>query len=159
MAALRDNGALYIDKKAVRGWGEVTAGYSWFINNGVEGLVQKINARKAQLDATVPGDYEKEIYLDSLLYVAEGMVTLAERYAIEAERLASLEKDGKRKKELERIAETCRRVPAKPARTFVEAMQSFYFYQICIFMEQNAAAYNPGRIGGKNHAGRSSGTL
>ncbi|MEG1799612.1 MAG: pyruvate formate lyase family protein, partial [Synergistaceae bacterium] len=146
VAALRDNGALYIDKKAVRGWGEVTAGYSWFINNGVEGLVQKINARKAQLDATVPGDYEKEIYLDSLLYVAEGMVTLAERYAIEAERLASLEKDGKRKKELERIAQTCRRVPAKPARTFVEAMQSFYFYQICIFMEQNAAAYNPGRM-------------
>lgn len=146
VAALRDNGALYIDKKAVRGWGEVTAGYSWFINNGVEGLVQKINARKAQLDATVPGDYEKEIYLDSLLYVAEGMVTLAERYAIEAERLASLEKDGKRKKELERIAETCRRVPAKPARTFIEAMQSFYFYQICIFMEQNAAAYNPGRM-------------
>lgn len=55
---------------------------------------------------------------------AEGMVTLAERYAIEAERLASLEKDGKRKKELERIAETCRRVPAKPARTFVEAFRS-----------------------------------
>ena len=28
VAALRDNGALYIDKKAVRGWGEITAGSS-----------------------------------------------------------------------------------------------------------------------------------
>lgn len=146
VAALRDNGALYIDKKAVRGWGEVTAGYSWFINNGVDKIVEKIKARKAMLDPTVPGDYEKEVYLDALLVVAEGMVTLAERYAIEADRLASIEKDPKRKKELETIADTCRWVPANPARTFREAMQSFYFYQICIFMEQNAAAYNPGRM-------------
>ena len=146
VAALRDNGALYIDKKAVRGWGEVTAGYSWFINNGVDKIVEKIKERKSTLDPTVPGDYEKEVYLDALLITAEGIVTLAERYAIEADRLASVEKDPKRKKELETIAETCRWVPARPARTFREAMQSFYFYQICIFMEQNAAAYNPGRM-------------
>lgn len=146
MAALRDNGALYIDKKAVRGWGEVTAGYEWFISNGVEGLRKKILARKSELDATVPGDYEKEIYLDALLIVCEGIETLAERYAIEAERLAALEGDGRRKAELREIAAVCRQVPANPARTFREAMQSFYFYQICIFMEQNAAAYNPGRM-------------
>ncbi|MDD4364805.1 MAG: pyruvate formate lyase family protein, partial [Synergistales bacterium] len=59
VAALRDNGALYIDKKAVRGWGEVTAGYEWFINNGVEGIVRLVRARKENLDATRPGDYEK----------------------------------------------------------------------------------------------------
>ena len=146
VAALRDNGALYIDKKAVRGWGEVTAGYEWFISNGVEGLRKKILARKSELDATVPGDYEKEIYLDALLIVCEGIETLAERYAIEAERLAALEGDGRRKAELREIAAVCRQVPAYPARTFREAMQSFYFYQICIFMEQNAAAYNPGRM-------------
>jgi len=146
VAALRDNGALYIDKKAVRGWGEVTAGYSWFINNGVEGLVNRIKERKSRLDPTVPGDYEKDVYLEALLIVAEGMAVLAGRYAAEADRLASTEEDPTRKKELETIADTCRRVPAKPARTFREAMQSFYFYQVCIFMEQNAAAYNPGRM-------------
>ena len=74
------------------------------------------------------------------------METLAERYAAEADRLTELEKDARRAAELREIAETCRRVPAHPARTFREAMQSFYFYQICIFMEQNAAAYNPGRM-------------
>lgn len=146
VAALRDNGALYIDKKAVRGWGEVTAGYSWFINNGVEGLVNRIKERKSRLDPTVPGDYEKDVYLEALLIVAEGMAVLAGRYAAEADRLASTEEDPTRKKELETIADTCRQVPAKPARTFREAMQSFYFYQVCIFMEQNAAAYNPGRM-------------
>ena len=146
VAALRDNGALYIDKKAVRGWGEVTAGYEWFINNGVEGLIERIEGRKAKLDATVPGDYEKEVYLDALLIVAQGLVTIGERYAAEADRLAKNESDPRRKKELEDIAAICRHVPAKPARTFREAVQSFYFYQIAIFMEQNAAAYNPGRM-------------
>ena len=146
VAALRDNGALYIDKKAVRGWGEVTAGYEWFINNGVEGLIERIEARKAKLDATVPGDYEKEVYLDAMRIVAEGLIVLGERYAAEAARQAAAEKDPVRRKELEDIAEICRRVPAKPARTFREAIQSFYFYQIAMFMEQNAAAYNPGRM-------------
>jgi formate C-acetyltransferase len=146
VAALRDNGALYIDKKAVRGWGEVTAGYEWFIRNGVEGIVARIKESKAALDAARPGEYEKEIYLDALLIVAEGLVILAERYAEEADRQASAERDPKRREELLLIAETCRRVPAKPARTFREALQSFYFYQISIFMEQNAAAYNPGRM-------------
>lgn len=37
-------------------------------------------------------------------------------------------------------------MPRLPARTFREALQSLYMYQICIFMEQNAASYNPGRM-------------
>jgi formate C-acetyltransferase len=146
VAALRDNGALYIDKKAVRGWGEVTAGYEWFIHHGAEGLIEKIQARKNALDGSRPGEYAKGTYLDSLLIVAEGLKILGERYAREARRLASEEEDSQRKEELLQIAEICQRVPAKPARTFQEALQSFYFYQIAIFMEQNAAAYNPGRF-------------
>ena len=143
---LRDNGVVYIDRKAVRGWGETTAGYEWLIREGVAGIVNVVTKRKAELDITVPGDYEKDYYLKSLLLVAEGMVTLAERYALEAECLAVLETDPQRKKELLEIAEVCRQVPANPARTFREALQSFYFYQICLFMEQNAASYNPGRM-------------
>ena len=143
---LRDNGVVYIDRKAVRGWGETTAGYEWLIGTGISQIAKEVENRKAQLDSTVPGDYEKDYYLKSLLIVAEGMITLAERYATEADRLAALEKDSQRKKELSEIAEVCRHVPANPARTFREALQSFYFYQICLIMEQNAASYNPGRL-------------
>ncbi|MEL7566047.1 MAG: formate C-acetyltransferase/glycerol dehydratase family glycyl radical enzyme [Dehalobacterium sp.] len=143
---LRDNGVIYINRKAVRGWGETTAGYEWLIREGVSGIVKVVEKRRAELDITVPGDYEKDYYLKSMLIVAEGIINLAERYAKEAERLASMEQDPQRKKELLEIAEICHHVPANPARTFREALQSFYFYQICIFMEQNAASYNPGRM-------------
>jgi len=143
---LRDAGVVYINRKAVRGFGETTAGYSWLISQGVSGIESVINEKRATLDLTVPGDYEKDYYLKSLLIVADGMKILASRYAGEAERLAALEEDSTRKRELLEIAEICRRVPENPAATFREALQALYFYQICIFMEQNAASYNPGRM-------------
>ncbi|HPW41437.1 MAG TPA: pyruvate formate lyase family protein, partial [Bacillota bacterium] len=144
--ALRDNGVVYIDRKAVRGWGETTAGYEWMIREGVSGIIKVVEKRLSELDITIPGDYEKQYYLKALLIAADGIIKLAERYADEADRLAAAEKDPQRKKELLEIAQVCRHVPANPARSFREAIQSFYFYHICIFMEQNAASYNPGRM-------------
>lgn len=143
---LRDNGAVYIDRKAVRGWGETTAGYEWLLNVGLKGIMEEIDIRRAGLDITRPGDYEKDCYLQALTLTAEGIVKLAERYAEEAERLAGIEKNQVRREELIGISEACRHVPFNPARTFHEALQSLYLYQIAIFMEQNAASYNPGRM-------------
>ncbi|HOS70272.1 MAG TPA: formate C-acetyltransferase/glycerol dehydratase family glycyl radical enzyme [Bacillota bacterium] len=144
--ALRDNGVVYIDRKAVRGWGETTAGYEWLIREGVSGIIKAVEKRLSELDITVPGDYEKQYYLKALLIAADGIIKLAERYADEADRLAAAENDTQRKIELLDIAQVCRHVPANPAKSFREAIQSFYFYHICIFMEQNAASYNPGRM-------------
>lgn len=144
--ALRDNGVVYINRKAVRGWGETTAGYKWIITAGVEGIKKEIEERRAKLDLTVPGDYEKDYYLKSMLISAQGIVTLANRYAREAYRQAEMETDPGRKAELHKIGDICMRVPQYPARTFYEALQSLYLYQISIFMEQNAASYNPGRM-------------
>ena len=143
---LRDNGVIYINRKAVRGFGETTAGYEWLLREGISGIEESVKRRRERLDLTIPGDYEKDYYLNSLLIVADGIKKLAVRYAEEAERLASSGGNEKRREELLEIAEVCRNVPANPARTFREALQSLYFYQICIFMEQNAASYNPGRM-------------
>lgn len=143
---LRDCGVLYIDRKAVRGWGELTADYELIINEGVEGLEKRIAGVQATLDITIPGDYEKLVYLRALAYCADGLRQLGRRYAAEARRLANLEQNETRKQELLAIAAVCDHVPEKPARTFQEALQSMYFYQISIFMEHNAASYNPGRM-------------
>ncbi|MBQ8144158.1 MAG: formate C-acetyltransferase/glycerol dehydratase family glycyl radical enzyme [Butyricicoccus sp.] len=143
---LRDCGVLYINRKAVRGWGETTAGYSLIINEGIDGIRRRIEKVRETLDITKPGHYQKLTYLKALSMSAEGIVALSKRYAAEARRLAEQEADEMRKAELLQIAETCEWVPEHPARTFREAIQSFYFYQTCIIMEQNAASYNPGRM-------------
>ena len=82
---LRDNGVIYINRKAVRGFGETTAGYEWLIREGLAGIEESIKKRNAQLDLTVPGDYEKDYYLTSLLIAADGMKVLAQRYSQEAQ--------------------------------------------------------------------------
>ncbi len=143
---LRDCGALYVNRKAVRGWGETTAGYAMIIDEGIEGVRKRIAETRAMLDITKPGHYETLTYLRALTITAEGIVTLSKRYVAEAKRMAAEESDPQRKAELLEIAEVCDRVPEKPARTFREALQALYFYQTCIFMEQNAASYNPGRM-------------
>jgi len=145
-ALLRDCGALYINRKSVRAWGETTAGYETVITQGISGILERVDARAAELDMTVPGDYERLTYLKALKLAGEGIIALSKRYAAEARRQAEEQDDPARKKELEEIAEICERVPEYPARTFREAVQAMYFYQICIFMEQNAASYNPGRM-------------
>jgi pyruvate formate-lyase/glycerol dehydratase family glycyl radical enzyme len=143
---LRDTGQVYINRKAVRGWGETTAGYKQIITEGIESICNTIREKRTRLELTDPGAIEQDNYLQALLISAEGICELAERYAEEAERLAANENDAVRKQELQQIAKHCRRVPRYPARTFHEALQSLYLYQICIFMEQNAASYNPGRM-------------
>lgn len=143
---LRDCGVLYINRKAVRGWGETTAGYELIVNEGIEGVKRRIEQTRITLDITKPWHYEKLVYLRALSLSADGIVRLSKRYAAEALRMADSATDETRKAELLAIAEVCNRVPEKPARTFREALQSFYFYQTCIFMEQNAASYNPGRM-------------
>jgi len=143
---LRDNGVIYIDRKAVRGFGETTAGYEWLLQAGLSGIESSVKQRRSRLDLTDPGDYEKDYYLNSLLIVIDGMKILARRYGEEAQRLASVEQGAARHDELLEIAEICNHISSGSARTFREALQALYFYQTAIFMEQNAASYNPGRM-------------
>ncbi len=146
VAGLRDNAVIYIDRKAVRGPGELTPGFDTLLEKGVFGIQQEVALKLAETELSAPYGYEKQTYLKSLLICCEGIITLARRYAKEALRLAAIEDNPRRKAELEEIAQVCERVPSRPAQTFRQAVQSVYIYHICVFMEQNAASYNPGRM-------------
>ena len=76
----------------------------------------------------------------------EGALAFTARYAEEAERLARKEQDPSRKAELETIAAACRRVPARPPRSFREAIQSFWFTYLLGHLEGAHLGYSPGRL-------------
>ncbi|MEN6521737.1 MAG: pyruvate formate lyase family protein [Armatimonadota bacterium] len=57
----------------------------------------------------------------------EALIAMAHRYAEVAAALAGLDPDPKRAAELWEIARICAKVPAEPAGTFHEALQSFWF--------------------------------
>lgn len=143
---LKENGVIFIDRKVVRGWGETTAGYTDILNKGILAMCEEVRERRDALDITLPGDYEKSVYYEALLNVGEGIALLAQRYSAQAQGCAEAETDPCRKAELLEISRICAKVPAHPAATFHEAVQSVYLYHIAIIMEQNAASYNLGRM-------------
>ena len=75
--------------------------------------------------------------------ILKAIIRLANRYAEAAEELAAAEKDAGRKKQLEQIAEACRRVPANSPKSFYQAMQSLWFNQI---LSSPTSTHNLGRF-------------
>ena len=146
METLKGSGMIYIDRKAVRGYGETTPGWERLLTLGISGIRKEVENALAKLDDAHVGDLEKMFFLKSELLVCEGIVTLANRHAQLAEEMAAKCANPVRKAELEKIAGVCRRVPEHPAASFYEAVQSVLFYEYAIYMEQNASSYNLGRI-------------
>lgn len=146
METLRDNGMIYIDRKAVRGYGETTPDWSRLLTLGISGIRKEVEDVLAKLDDAHVGDLDKMFFLKSELLVCEGIITLANRHADLAEEMAAKCPDPVSKTELKKIAAVCRRVPEHPAASFYEAVQSVLFYEYTIYMEQNASSYNLGRI-------------
>ena len=74
-------------------------------------------------------------------------IVFAERHAILAEDMAAKEKDEIRKKELLKIAEVCRYVPANAPRNLWEAIQMYWFVHLGTITELNGwDAMNPGHF-------------
>jgi pyruvate-formate lyase len=77
----------------------------------------------------------------------DAAIIFAERHAGLAEKMAADEKDAVRKAELEKMAATCRRVPARAPQTFWEAIQMYWFVHLGTITELNGwDAMSPGHL-------------
>jgi len=94
-----------------------------------------------------PEAYHKQEQLKAMDICADALIRFAERHAERARELAQRERDPQRKKELERIAEICTRVPAHPPRDFWEALQYYWFVHLGVTTELNPwDAFCPGHL-------------
>ena len=90
---------------------------------------------------------DKKEQLDGMAISCDAAIVFAERHADLAAELASKENDIQRKKELLKIAEVCRRVPANAPRNFYEAIQMYWFVHLGTITELNGwDAMNPGHF-------------
>jgi len=109
--------------------------YRKVLEKGLLGVKRQAEERLAGLDLTDPEELKKVSFLQGVIMAMEAAAEIGGRFAARARELAEREEDGKRKAELLKIAEVCDRVPANPARTFYEALQSVWFTHMLLGWE------------------------
>jgi len=129
-----------------RSIGHITVDYERVLKKGFLGLKAEVEDELKKIDYEKRGCLKKIHLLQAMSLCCDAAIRFAERYAEEAEHLAAAESDPDRCAELERIAEICRWVPAHPARTFQEALQSFWYVHLILNLETNSYAIGPGRF-------------
>jgi len=123
--------------------------YLSILKKGLLGIKQEI---QAHIDALTPADpsgletFERRSIYKSMLLVADGIMSYARRNAALADALAEAESDPVRASELRRMAEVCRKVPAHPAESWWEALQSFHFLRAGTALCEGADSHSAGRF-------------
>ena len=127
--------------------GHTALGIKMF-RTGLLDLKEEIAESLAKTDlVNDPEGVDKRDELRAMDIVCDAMIRYAERYAERLEELAAEEKDPVRKKELEKMAAVCRRVPAHAPTTVHEALQHYWFIHLGVVTELNPwDSFNPGRL-------------
>jgi len=115
--------------------GHMSVDYGKVLTKGLNGIKKQVDEELGKLNLADLKDFEKFQFLNAVNITLEATISFAKRYAELARSLAEKETDWQRKAELERIAETCNWVPANPARSFYEAVQSVWFTYVVIMIE------------------------
>lgn len=128
------------------GVGHVTVKYEEVLAIGYEGIIEKAEQELAKCNVG-DGDYaERSHFLQAVILSCRAVIEYAQRYSVLAQEMADRCTDAERKEELLMIAGNCSRVPAKGARNFYEACQSFWFVQQLIQLESSGHSISPGRF-------------
>jgi len=126
--------------------GHIIADYERVIKRGFLGTKEDIRNKMDQLDMTDPESGPKYKFYEAELIICDAIMEWAKRYAEETRRLAAVEEDPRWKNELLMIARICEKVPAHPAENFREAVQSFWFAHLPLYIEQDGLAVSVGRF-------------
>jgi len=120
--------------------------YSRILHEGAEAIIAEAREKELLLKANSNGSLEKIHFYRSVQIALKGLVAYAKNLSVGAQKLAEVEKNPFRKKNLQAISKVCAQVPAKPARNFREATNSLWLVQVGLHAENINMALSPGRI-------------
>jgi len=123
--------------------------YRLALEKGAEFIISEAarHAGEIQAKGNLTADDTAQISFYQAVQIAlKGIVVYAGNLSKKARELARNEQDSDRRKNLLAMAEVCAQVPAKPARTFREAVNAIWLLQIGIHAENINMAISPGRL-------------
>lgn len=112
------------------------------LEKGISGILADIQERRES------GGFvsEQRDTLDAMAICLEGVVQYAHNLSAHAEMLAGGESDPRRIKELNRLAEICRKVPAAPPETLDEAVNAVWIVWTALHLENTNTGLSLGRL-------------
>jgi formate C-acetyltransferase len=106
--------------------------YEKVLSHGLSSAIEEAEAELENIRFFSRDDVDRKCFLEAVIIALKAINHFADRFADLAGAEAETEADPEQKEKLQRIAETCRWVPAKPARSFYEALQCFWLiYLVC----------------------------
>lgn len=128
------------------GIGHVTVQYDKVMAIGFEGIIAQTQGYLDKLKVSDADYARKNQFYLAIIRSCRAVIRYAQRYSELAKKEAASCTDETRRKELLQIAENCAHVPAKGARTFWEACQTFWFIQQLLQVEGSGHSISPGRF-------------
>ncbi len=128
------------------GIGHLAPNYEKVLERGLLSIRQEAESRLEALDSTNPQFIHSSNFYQAAIVVCDAVCRFAERYGSLARKLAMRESNPYRASELNEIARICKKVPARPAVSFQEAIQSFWFVHLIVQIESNGHSISPGRF-------------
>ena len=117
-----------------------------YLYMGAEGVKKQAEEKLASVNTSDVNQVKGIPYWKATIIAMDAAINYGNRFADEAERQAKTCADPARKKELLEIADTCRQVPAKPARNMHDALQAYIFFKTMTRMESADHANGPGLL-------------
>jgi formate C-acetyltransferase len=133
----------FVEAQGTRGWN--IPNYPKAIRQGLLGILAEVEEELQKQRATDDASFTKTYFLEAMAIELKAAIQYGKRYAALARDLAKTAR-GKRRQELERIADICDRVPANPARTFYEAVQTMWFCHVLMYWDAEGFGVSPGRV-------------
>lgn len=121
-------------------------GYAQVLEKGFIGIAEEIQEKLDHLEVKRDHDQHARMVLESMLVVAEAAAEIGERYADHIVTLIRGCSNSERRDELKALEVMLRRVPAQPAQTFDDAVQSLWFAHIINTWEDGINANSIGRL-------------
>ena len=135
----------HLSQESLHGQGWCVPDFAKAIRTGLLGILEEVEEEIAATPFRDEASRDKRFFLEALVIVIKAAVRYAERHAKLAKEAAASAK-GPRKQELLKIARICEQVPARPARTFHEALQTLWFCNLFMFFDTKENGVSPGRV-------------
>lgn len=127
--------------------GHFTANFDKAMRKGFGAIRAEAQQKMDELEGVLFGNnVEKYNFYRAVTIVCDGMITLSRRYGQECERLAAIEQNPARKKELLEMADCLNWIMANPCRSFHDALQCMFLYQIGLCLDAQQHGISFGRV-------------